>query len=305
MASSLWIGSLAALLAAALNSAWQLLTRHGVGTTLGPFDLAVLRYGIPALLLCPVLLRTGLRPRQVSWPCLALLVGGGGLPFGLLVLAGARHAPAAHMGVFVTGTVPVFTALACRLWLREAITPLRWLGLACMLAGVAWLGLAGTTQAPGAWRGDLLFLLAALAWAGYTLAFRASGLTPWQAGAVINGWSCLGLLLILPWTGGLQLAAAPWHEVLAQAAGQGVLAGLLGISAYMLAVSHLGSARAALSSALVPPLTAVGAAALLGEPAAASTWWAALLVACGIGLASGALPMCLSKQRNSARTCRL
>lgn len=286
MASSLWIGTTAALLAALLGSAWQLLTRHGVTTTLGPIDLALLRYGLPALALLPVLRRTGLRPRTVSWRCLAVLVGGG-LPFGLLVLAGAQFAPAAHMAVFVTGAVPVFTALACLLLRQEQIPPLRWLGLACMMAGVAWLGLAGTAQAPGAWRGDLLFLLAAMAWAGYTLAFRRSGLTPWEAGAVINTWSCIGLLLVLPWVGELRLFTAPWKDILAQAAGQGVLAGLLGITVYMTAIAHLGSSRAALSSALVPPMTALGAAILLGEPADASTWWASLLVACGIVVASG------------------
>lgn len=286
MASSLWIGTAAALAAAILASAWQLLTRHGVTTTLGPVDLALLRYGLPALALLPVLHRTGLRPRTVSWRCLAALVGGG-LPFGLLVLGGAQFAPAAHMAVFVTGAVPVFTALACLLLRQEQIPPLRWLGLACMLAGVAWLGLAGTVQAPGAWRGDLLFLLAAMAWAGYTLAFRRSGLTPWEAGAVINTWSCIGLLLVLPWAGELRLFTAPWKDILAQAAGQGVLAGLLGITVYMTAIAHLGSSRAALSSALVPPMTALGAAILLGERADASTWWASLLVACGIVVASG------------------
>lgn len=289
MSNALWTGVAAALMAAVLGSAWQLLTRHGVTTTLGPVEIALMRYGIPAVVLLPVLWRVGLRPAQVSWGRLAVMVTGGGLPFGLLVLAGARLAPAAHIGVFMAGTMPVFTALAALLVVRERISPVQALGFAAILAGVAWLGLSGAASVPGAWRGDLLFLLAAMAWAGYTVAFRGSGLTPWQGAAIVNTWSLAGLLLVLPWTGAGRLLTAPWRDLALQALGQGVLAGVLGLVVYMVAVKHLGSSRAALSSALVPPLTAFGAGMLLGEPADASTWAAAALVAGGIVLASGVI----------------
>ena len=276
-------------MAALFGAVWQLLTRHGVTTTLGPIEIALLRYGVPALVLAPVCWRVGLRPAGMSWGQLAMLAGGGGLPFGLLVLAGAQLAPAAHIGVFMAGTLPVFTAIACLLVLGEAIQPLRWLGFALILAGVSWLGLTGFALDATSWRGDLLFMLAAMAWAGYTLAFRRSGLTPWQGAAVVNMWSLLALLVMLPWTGAPRLLTAPWQDVLMQALGQGVMAGLLGLVAYMAAVARLGSARAALSSALVPALTALGGNWVLGEPAGPVTWGAAALVAFGIVLASGVL----------------
>lgn len=291
MTTSLRMGVAAALAAAMLGSAWQLLTRHGVTTSLGPFDIALLRYGIPALVLLPVLRRVGLRPARLPWNRLAVLVAGGGLPFGLLVLAGASFAPASHIGVFMAGTMPIFAALAGLLLLEEPISPMRCLGFASILAGVAWLGLSGLGLAPAAWRGDLLFLLAAAGWAGHTVAFRGSGLTAWEAAAIVNMWSLLGLLLMLPWTGAARLFTAPWTDVALQAVGQGVLAGLLGIVVYLTAVTHLGSTRAALSSALVPPMTALGAALMLGESADASTWWVVGLVTIGIALASGGLAL--------------
>lgn len=287
MKQALWTGVAAALMAAFLGSAWQLLTRHGVTTTLGPVEIALLRYGIPAVVLLPVLRRVGLRPAGLSGRRLVALVAGGGLPFGLLVLGGAQLAPAAHIGVFMAGTMPVFTALACLVLLGERIPATRSIGFMLILAGAAWLGLAGAAVVPGAWRGDLLFLLAAMAWAGYTLAFRGSGLTAWEGSAVVNAWSFIGLLLLLPWMGAPRLLTAPWNDVVLQALGQGVLAGLLGQVVYMAAVSQLGSSRAALSSALVPPLTALGASLLLGEPADVSTWCAAALTAVGIALAAG------------------
>ncbi|MFS2055838.1 EamA/RhaT family transporter, partial [Variovorax sp. CT11-76] len=49
-----WTGVLAALATALIGSGWQIVSRHGVTTSLGPLELAVLRYAIPALVLLPV-----------------------------------------------------------------------------------------------------------------------------------------------------------------------------------------------------------------------------------------------------------
>lgn len=287
--SGLAVGIAAALTAAVIGAGWQLTTRYGVTTTLGPLELALLRYSVPAIILLPLWLRIGLRPRNLTWWRLAVLVCGGGLPFGLLVLAGAQFAPAAHIGVFVAGTMPVFTALAQTLTGGGRIAPLRWTGFALVFAGAAWLGLGSIGSSDGAWRGDLLFLLASLGWAAYTLAFRGSGLTPWHGVALVNGWSAIGAGAIALVWGVPRLATAPLADVALQAAGQGLAAGLLGLVAYMVAVSRLGGATASLSGALVPPMTAVGAAWVLNEPLGGRIGLASILVGLGIALASGAL----------------
>jgi drug/metabolite transporter (DMT)-like permease len=285
----LLIGLLAALAAALIGSGWQIASRHGVTTSLGPLELAVLRYGIPSLLLLPLLLRTGLFPAGLPGPRLALLALGGGLPFGLLVLAGAQWAPAAHMGVFMAGSVPLFTALGARLAFGERITGLRLPGLLLMGGGMAVFGASGFADAASSWRGDLLFILAAMVWATYTLVFRRSGLTPWQGAAVINAWSMLLLVPVLLVFGAPRLLSAPWTDVAGQALGQGVIAGLLGLVTYMISIAKLGAARASLSAALVPISTALGAAWLLGEPLGVGTLVACVLVAGGVALAGGAL----------------
>lgn len=289
MNRNLAIGLPAALAAALIGSGWQIASRHGVTTTLGPLEIAVLRYGVPALVLLPLLIRTGLFPRGLPRRRLGLLVLGGGLPFGLLALAGAQWAPAAHMGVFMAGSVPLFTALGARLAHGERISGLRLAGLLLIGAGMAVFGVGSLADAAQTWRGDLLFILAAMVWALYTLAFRGSGLTPWQGAAVINGWSSLLLLPVLLIFGAPKLLTAPWADVAWQALGQGVAAGLLGLVTYMIAIARLGAARASLSAALVPLSTALGAAWLLGEPLGVGTLAASALVACGVALASGAL----------------
>ncbi|MGQ3128001.1 DMT family transporter [Variovorax sp.] len=283
-----WTGVLAALATALIGSGWQIASRHGVTTSLGPLELAVLRYAIPALVLLPVAWAS--RAVLCSLPARQglLLVLGGGLPFGLVVMAGAQWAPAAHMGVFVAGSVPLFTALGG--WWLDGERPARsrCLGLALMAAGLAVSGLGGLAAAASAWRGDLLFLLAALLWSGYTLALRRSGLTAWQGAAAINLGSTLLLLPLLWFAGAPKLLSAPLREVALQAVGQGLFAGLLGLALYGLAVARLGAARASLSGALVPLMTAVGAAWLLREPLTASTWIALALVLPGVALAGGA-----------------
>jgi drug/metabolite transporter (DMT)-like permease len=289
MNRNLAIGLLAALAAALIGSGWQIASRHGVTTTLGPLEIAVLRYGVPALVLLPLLLQTGLFPPGLPRRRLGLLVLGGGLPFGLLVLAGAQWAPAAHMGVFMAGSVPLFTALGARLVHGERIAGPHVAGLLLIGGGMAMFGAGSLADAAPTWRGDVLFILAAMVWAMYTLAFRGSGLTPWQGAAVINAWSSLLLLSVLLAFGAPRLLTAPWTDVAWQALGQGVAAGLLGLVTYMIAIAKLGAARASLSAALVPLSTALGAAWLLGEPLGAGTLAASALVACGVALASGAL----------------
>ena len=298
MDRNLFAGLLAALAAALVGSAWQLLSRHGVTTTLGPMDLALLRYGIPAVLLFPLWLgRKGLVTPKAPRVALVLLVVGGGLPFGLLVLAGAQWAPASHMGIFMAGSLPLFTAIGARIHKGEKVQGVRLIGLACIAIGMA-LFAAGSFH-PGSlsWRGDLLFLAAAMLWAVYSLAFGHCGMTPWQGAAFVNGWSMLLLLPLLCIVGAPRLFSAPWPDVALQAAGQGVVAGVLGLVAYSVAISRLGATRASLSAALVPVLTTLGAACWMGEPITGAVLLALALVVPGIVLASGVR----MKQKRSAR----
>ena len=289
MDRTLSTGLLAALAAALVGSAWQLVSRHGVTTTLGPMELALMRYGIPALLLAP--LWFGIRRIAPKAPRLArvLLVAGGGLPFGLLVLAGAQWAPASHMGIFMAGSLPLFTALGAWLHKGQKVGGIRLLGLGCIALGMALFAAGSFSGGSLDWRGDLLFLAAAMLWAMHSLAFAHCGLTPWQGAAFVNGWSALLLLPVLALAGAPRLLTAPWADVALQATAQGVVAGLLGLVVYMVAVARLGASRASLSAAAVPVLTTLGAAYWMGEPITGAVLGALALVVPGIVLASGAV----------------
>lgn len=284
------IGFAAAIGACVIGAGWQVATRLGTTTTLAPVDLALLRYCIPAVLLAPIWWRVRPVPAQVSWKILLAMLLGAGPAFGLLVMAGSQFAPVAHMGALLPGTMPLFVALLAAIVLGEAISGLRRLGFAFILVGILAIGLkALLIRDDGAWRGDLLFLSAAFLWSIYTIAFRRSGLTPWQSTAVINLWSALLIVPIWLWSDSARLLQAPTADVILQACWQGVIAGLLGLWTFALGVHHIGPSRAAAVGALVPVLSALGGGLVLGEIPEPLVLAGIFCTMVGVYLASGVL----------------
>lgn len=267
------VGILAWVATAGIVTAWQLATRWGVTTSLTPLDLALLRYGIPGVFLAPLLWRRGVYAVDRPWWLTALIVFGGGLPFGLLGMAGAQFAPAAHMGALLPGSMPLFVAALSALVLGERPTRMRLIGLGLIVVAVFLI--AGGTLVDGFGTdtilGDGLFLLAGVSWAIYTIAFRKSGLDPWHCAAIICGWSTIVIVplwYLSPTTG---LMTAPVRDVLLQVLVQGFLAGLFGMAIFGVAVTKLGPSATALSGAVVPAVTAIGGWLLLGEVIAGLT----------------------------------
>ena len=260
------IGLAAALAAAGIGAGWQVATRFGVTAVLSPIDLALLRYGVPAMALLPLLLRRGLWPTAAPRWLAAPILLGAGLPFGLVAMAGASFAPVAHMGALLPGTMPIFTAAMAALFLGERISRRRIAGFVAILAGVfAITGDSLADMGSQTWRGDLLFVAAAAIWSVYTVAFRRSGLDPWHSIVLISLASFLAAIPIRLWFAGTQIPDVPLAAGLTQVVAQGLLAGLGGAFTFTLAIKHLGAARAALSGALVPVLSALGGAVVLGE----------------------------------------
>ena len=296
-ASSRWVGGLLfGLAAAVIGGGWQVATRLSTTTTLPPSELVLLRYGVPAILLLPITLRHGLWPRGMPRWLLLMLVAGAGLPFGLVAMMGTVWSPSAHMGVLMAGASPLFAAVLAALVLHEKPGRLRGIGLASMALGIVMLSAShwfdGVPSDDQAWRGDLLFLLAALLWAGYTLCFRRSGLTPWHAAALVNSWSAL---LLLPWLaflllrpGPAPLVHAPWPALSAAFVWQGLLAGVLGLWTYSAAIARLGAGRAAAFGALAPVVASLGGWWFLGETPGTLQISAIVAAVIGVLLASGA-----------------
>lgn len=280
--------------AALIGGGWQVATR--VATTashIAPADLVVLRYGIPALLLSPILWRMRSARPATSRYGLALLWIGAGLPFGMLAIAGTRYAPTTHMGVLIAGASPLFAAALSWLMWRERVTGPRAVGLVLMTCAVLLLfANALLDWSSQTWPGDLMFLAAAALWANYALAFRRLPLTPWQAAAFVNGVSAL---LVLPWAllrvllgHEVGLSTLPLADLAWQALWQGVFAGVLGLWTFSVAIARLGAAQAAAFGALAPVISALGGWLWLGDALTAVDAVAVAAAVGGVALASGA-----------------
>src|SRR5262249_16945671 len=145
-------------------------------TSLTPWDIAALRFGVAGLLMLPLVIVKGIALDRLGWGGLASIVLGGAAPV-FLANTGLLFAPAAHAGALFPGVMPVMVALVARLVLGEEITLARKLGFALILSGVVGItigsgGELGSTQNLG----HALFLCAGLAWAFYTVALRRAKL---------------------------------------------------------------------------------------------------------------------------------
>jgi len=280
------VGSLAALASVLIWSGWIVFTRHGVTTDVPAVTLGLLRYAIPTLVMLPLLLRSIAAYRRAGWLKCAIMVGGSGAPFFLICSLGMTFAPAAHIGVMLPGVMPMFVALFAFLLFGERFGGARLVGYGLVLAGVLALGGASLAGA-GDWRGYGLLLLSAASWACFTLAFKRSGLTAWQAAALINAVSVVIMVAIDFFQDGPNLWDLPWQTVAMQGFAQGILSGLLALAAYSYAVTVLGASKASAFVSLTPALTALVAALSLGEWPDGMAIAAILVVGSGVALASG------------------
>jgi len=285
---TLLIGAASALGAILIWAGWIVATRHAA-QTLDISIVALLRYGIPAVVLMPLWLRVGLVPPGVSNRVLVAMVAGAGTPFLLAAAFGMRFAPAAEVGPLLPGTMPLFVALLAGLFYREQMSGLRKAGFALIAAGIAVIVLpqlvVGTfSEAPG----HVLILASALLWAIYTIALRRSGLSAYDATALISIWSAITLLPfgVMPLIEALQHGRGP--EIAVQALVQGVLSGIVATILFAIAILRLGPSRAAAFAALLPALVAILAIPVLGEIPDALAVAGILAASFGVAFASGA-----------------
>lgn len=280
------LGMLSGIAVTLIWSGWAVATRSAMTTALAPQDVTFLRFGVSALFLWPVLLREGLQLRRIGVARAIVMVAGAGAPFMLLSSLGMRFAPASHVATLMIGVMPIFVALLATLFFGERFTRGQLLGIGVVAAGVLCVGGSALifNRAVGEWRGDLLFLLCGLLFAGFTLAQRRSGVSSWHAAALVNVVSCLVFTPVYFLWLGPNLLAVPVGSVVFQALAQGVGVAILGLYFYAETVRRLGPTRAAMFGALVPAVTVLIGIPALGEYPGWATLMGIALVMLGVVL---------------------
>lgn len=278
-----------ALFAVAIWGGWIVSTRHAVSGHVPPSAVGFIRFVVSAVVLAPWWWKIGVWPRGRVMPFLVCFLGSGGVFF-LLVGNAMRFVPAADVGPLLPGTMPLIVALVSVIFLHERLGLLRAAGFVCIAAGVLTLGGRGLLEAAdGAWRGHLLLLTGAALWAGYTLAFRRTGMNARELVGLIGLWSAV--MLAPAGVPGVVTALREGYgaEVLQLFIVQGLGSGVLALVAFGVAIEKLGSSRAAAFTGLVPALAAILATFLLGEHPDMAAIIGIVATGVGVVLASGAL----------------
>jgi drug/metabolite transporter (DMT)-like permease len=214
----------------------------------------------------------GLSPLRLRTTVLTGIFGG--LIYGLLAYNGFVYAPAAHASVLMPGSLPLWTALLAVWVLGERISGSRAIGLLCIVAGDLLVGGASLLHAldgSGVWRGDVLFILAAFSWSCYSVLVRKHALQAVHATTAITVFAFLVYVpsyLALVWVGILpgHIFTAPLRDVLLQMLMQGVGSVVVSGISFNVMIRAFGPVRSTMLTAVVPGLSALSAALVLGEP---------------------------------------
>jgi len=214
----------------------------------------------------------------------------GGLLYALVAYNGFVFAPAAHASVLLPGSLPLWTALLAALFLNEHITPARALGLGLIVLGDLLVGGSSLLRAldgGAVWKGDLLFMVGALCWAGYSVLARHYRLDAVRATIAITAFAFViyvpiyGVLSLNHWVDS-KLLTAPWQELAFQAGFQGWGSVVISGITFTKMIQYFGPVRSTMITALVPGLSALAAVLLLAEPLHWNLWLGLALVTAGI-----------------------
>lgn len=261
-------GVLIASVSSCLGGTAAAVTRYLVSDA-DPLTLAILRWGIGFLCLVPVAVVLRARwPTRNDWlPVAALGIGFFGLFFILYNIA-VGYTTAARASLALS-TLPLQTMVVGALLGVESLTRRKSIGVAIAILGVFAALATGLTNAPaGAWRGELIMMVAALCMAFYSVwsrpfIRRSSALGFLTVGM---GFGAAALVLVGLVTNAFAtlrgFGAAQWAAGIYLGIGGGALAFIL----WVLALDQATPTRVTNTMTLNPIAAALLASALIGEP---------------------------------------
>ncbi len=282
------VGLAALLLTVSIWAAFALSARALAASTLLPADAALLRFGVPLVVLAPALWRRRRALAAVRPGPAAKIVCGAGVPFFLAAMFGGSLTSASFVGAIVPGMVPLFVSALMVARGRGLPRGTQSAGLLLIAAGV--VALVSRYAVPfdaDVMLGSGTLLVASGLWALYTVGLREVDLDP--VGSI--GLLCLPSFAVI----GLLVAAGVLPTGLAHAAGadialflvvQGLGVGLCAGLLYAFAIRRLGAERASVVGSLSPVAVVLLAIPLLGERPTVAVLVGVPLITAGVVLAN-------------------
>ena len=267
-ARGLWLGLVGVLIFALTLPMTRLAVGPAADPQLPPLFVTAGRAAVAGVLSIGYLLLTAAPwPRRDQWPAFAVCAAGTVVGFPLFLGFALREVDAMHAAV-VTGVLPLGTAVAAALFFRQRPSNAFWL---CALAGCALVLAFAASRSGGKLNAadGLLLLAVASASIGYVAGARLSA--QMRAEQVI----CWVLVLSLPFTLPVMVAAWPGHAVRASAWGGFAYVTLfsmwLGFFAWYRALALGGTVRVSQVQLVQPFLSLLFAVPVLGETLDATT----------------------------------
>jgi drug/metabolite transporter (DMT)-like permease len=271
-------------------SAHSIVGRLAVGQ-IGPMTLTCLRWAvalIPILIAARPSLRRDWPALRARWVYLAVMGAAGYTVFVALFYVAAHRTSALNLSI-IQGAIPALVLIGARVFLGVRFTALQALGALVTMLGVGVIAAQGDPRRLAALAfnsGDVMMVVAAVLYAGYTIGLRqrphVSGVSMLAGMAVAAFITSLPLVVWEIISGGFVWPT--WGGFLALAfvaLGPAFVAQLT----YMRGVELIGPGRAGVFVNLVPVFGAIMAVVILGEPFARYHVLALLLVVGGIAIA--------------------
>jgi drug/metabolite transporter (DMT)-like permease len=248
-----------------------------------PLTYSAVRYSLAALIFVAIVvaLERSLRIERRDLPVVALAIA---LLFtNQLGFVFALDLSTATTVALLFGTLPIFTALIARLVGVEQLSRRFWIAAALSFSGVALVTAGSGESISGNVWGDLLALVGAATWAGYSVALAPlmRRYSPFRLSAIfLLGAAAALTLAASPQLGdqSFDLSASVWLTFAYAVIGPLVITNLL----WFTAIDWVGPSRASLFANLQPFLAAVIALLLLHESLTRLQLAGGLLIAAGI-----------------------
>ena len=271
-------------------AAHSIVGRLAVGQ-IGPMTLTCLRWAaalIPILIAARPSLRQDWPALRARWIYLAIMGTAGYTVFVALFYVAAHRTSALNLSI-IQGAIPALVLIGARAFLGVRFGALQALGAVVTMLGVVVIAAQGDPARLAALAfngGDVMMVVAAVLYAGYTIGLRqrpnVAGVSMLAAMAVaafvtsvpLMIWEIVSGGFIWPTWGGLLVLAFV-------ALGPAFVSQLM----YMRGVELIGPGRAGVFVNLVPVFGAIMAVVILGEPFAVYHVLALLLVVGGIAIA--------------------
>jgi drug/metabolite transporter (DMT)-like permease len=282
------VGVIAAVLSSGLGGTAVGATRYVVGAT-DPLTLGAFRFGVGFIFLLPIaVLQGGSWPAKSDWP---RVFGLGLLFFGAfpVLFNSSLIFTTAARGALALSTLPVLTMVVAAIIGIEPLTGRKTLGVFIAMAGVATALLSGlATSPPGAWRGDLLMVGAAICMALYSIwsrpVIQRSGPIRFTTMAMAVG--AVFLVAVSAARGGFASVAAfdmpQWLAI----GYLGIFGSALTFFLWAFALGRTTPTKVAISVTVNPVTASLVGAILLGEPIRWNTILGLLMVFLGIWIAT-------------------